>query len=125
MRHPTIVLIAVALCGCSDVHSAKAARDPAGIEAQAAKLPETEQALFTEGVRDGDPSYLAANPTVADAISEGRRVQAQRMAATTARSREMLEKGQAYEILLRLCAEKPAVEQNDCRARAYEHTKMN
>lgn len=99
-----MIVTAVSIAGCSDIHEDKAARDQDGIYAQADKLPANERPFFTAGASRGDPAYLAANPTVADAIIEGRRVRAAEMDARMARGNKLLQQGQDNELLFKSCS---------------------
>lgn len=116
----TMLIAAITLAGCSDIHNDKAARDPDGISAQAEKLPADERITFEAGAERGDPGYLAANPTVADAISEGKRVRAAEMKATVDRGNELLAKSHENENLQKGCNLLPADSKTRCNAEVSE-----
>lgn len=117
-----IIMAAIAVTGCSDVHEDKAARDPAGISAQAERLPAEERVPFEAGANRGDPNYLAANPTVADAINEGRRVRAAEMKQVTDRSNRLLAQSRETESVWKACDSLPAAAKATCRAELNEKT---
>jgi hypothetical protein len=117
MRTKLIMIVAaMTIAGCSDIHKEKAARDPAGISAQAEKLPADERIAFEAGAERGDVAYLAANPTVADAINEGKRVRSKEMEEAQARGNKMIAQGQENLNLHKACNLLQGSAQATCRA---------